>query len=117
VLLAPLRFGAGLKGKLLDAAAHGLPMVTTGMGVEGWDPGVFEGEGGGVLVARDSDEFVRLAADAYCDEALWKRLHAGALRSAQACAAAGAQHQRALRLAVADLRLGVRGQPRGVSLC
>lgn len=33
--LAPLRFGAGLKGKLLDAARCGTPSVSTSIGVEG----------------------------------------------------------------------------------
>ena len=35
VCLAPLRFGAGLKGKLLDAAKHGTPAITTSVGNEG----------------------------------------------------------------------------------
>lgn len=35
VLLAPIRFGAGLKGKLLDAMYYGLPSVTTEVGLEG----------------------------------------------------------------------------------
>jgi len=34
VCLAPLRFGAGLKGKLLDAMGCGTPSVTTGIGAE-----------------------------------------------------------------------------------
>ena len=35
MLLAPLRFGAGLKGKVVDAWAHGLPVCTTPVGAEG----------------------------------------------------------------------------------
>ena len=35
VLLAPLRFGAGLKGKLFDAMRNGLPFVSTTVGIEG----------------------------------------------------------------------------------
>lgn len=35
VLLAPLRFGAGLKGKLVDAMLAGTPSVTTDIGAEG----------------------------------------------------------------------------------
>ena len=35
VCLAPLRFGAGLKGKLLDAMLYGTPGVTTSIGAEG----------------------------------------------------------------------------------
>lgn len=35
VMLAPLRFGAGVKGKVLDAWTHGMPVVTTPIGAEG----------------------------------------------------------------------------------
>ena len=35
LMLAPLRFGAGLKGKIVDAWYHGLPVVTTPVGAEG----------------------------------------------------------------------------------
>ena len=32
---APLRFGAGLKGKVVEAWSHGTPVVTTPIGAEG----------------------------------------------------------------------------------
>ena len=35
VCLAPLRFGAGLKGKIVDSWLHGMPVVTTPIGAEG----------------------------------------------------------------------------------
>lgn len=35
VLLAPLRFGAGIKGKIIDAWSFGVPVVTTPVGSEG----------------------------------------------------------------------------------
>ena len=35
VLLSPLRFGAGIKGKLIDAMLNGTPSVTTDIGAEG----------------------------------------------------------------------------------
>src|SRR6185437_9590273 len=40
VALAPLRFGAGIKGKILDSWQAGLPVVTTPIGAEGmgWKP-------------------------------------------------------------------------------
>ena len=38
VCLAPLRFGAGLKGKVVDSWAHGTPVCTTPVGAEGMFP-------------------------------------------------------------------------------
>ncbi|WP_224745885.1 glycosyltransferase [Neiella litorisoli] len=58
VLLAPLRFGAGLKGKLLDAMCHGLPSVTTPIGAEG------------MTVAADWPGAVRSEDQAFIDEAV-----------------------------------------------
>src|SRR5690606_21041054 len=49
LLLAPLRFGAGIKGKFIDAMVNGTPSVTTEIGAEGmttkdlW-PGLVENE-------------------------------------------------------------------------
>lgn len=34
IMLAPLRFGAGIKGKFIDAMRNGLPSVTTEIGIE-----------------------------------------------------------------------------------
>lgn len=35
VSIAPLRFGAGMKGKIGEAMAHGIPVVSTAVGVQG----------------------------------------------------------------------------------
>lgn len=35
VVVVPLRFGAGVKGKVIEALQHGLPIVTTSIGAEG----------------------------------------------------------------------------------
>lgn len=35
ILVVPLRYGAGTRGKILEAMAHGLPVVTTTKGCEG----------------------------------------------------------------------------------
>lgn len=35
MVAVPLRFGAGVKGKVLEALQHGLPLVTTSIGAEG----------------------------------------------------------------------------------
>lgn len=65
-LLAPLRFGAGIKGKISDAWAAGIPVVTTPIGAEGMveadAPAGFAG-----LVARTETEFADAAAGAYLD--------------------------------------------------
>ena len=42
ICLAPLRFGAGLKGKIVDSWRNGLPVVTTPVGAEGMiDQGLY----------------------------------------------------------------------------
>jgi hypothetical protein len=62
VLLAPLRYGAGLKGKIVDAWKFGVPVVTTSVGAEGlWLDGF---EFGG-RVADTEDEFVAAAVELY----------------------------------------------------
>src|SRR5699024_7289551 len=68
LLLAPIRFGAGLKGKLVEAMQCGTPSVTTRMGAEG-----IAGElsWGGAIA--DSPEEIALAAVAfYNDRGAWK---------------------------------------------
>lgn len=66
----PLRFGAGIKLKLIDTMAAGLPFVTTPTGAEGLGLGSLED----VLVADGSDELARLALDLYRDGDLWQRV-------------------------------------------
>jgi len=62
VLLAPLRFGAGIKGKIADAWAAGTPVVTTPIGAEGMtlSTGDFTG-----MVADTEAEFVRDSVELY----------------------------------------------------
>jgi O-antigen biosynthesis protein len=47
VSVVPLRFGAGVKGKVVESLSHGLPLVSTSIGVEGM-PGLSE-----VIPVRD----------------------------------------------------------------
>jgi GT2 family glycosyltransferase len=47
IAIVPLRYGAGVKGKLIEALAAGLPIVTTAVGVQGivgWQEFVFLGD-------------------------------------------------------------------------
>ncbi len=69
VCLAPLRFGAGLKGKLIDAMEYGTPSVTTSIGAEAMH-GNLEWAG---IVADDAEQFVNAAVKLYVDENLWKK--------------------------------------------
>ncbi|HTD05151.1 glycosyltransferase [Undibacterium sp.] len=68
VCLAPLRFGAGLKGKLADAMLCGTPSVTTAIGTEGMC-GALPWAG---AVAADSAGFVAGAVALYQDPAKWQ---------------------------------------------
>jgi O-antigen biosynthesis protein len=77
VFVAPLRYGAGMKGKVGEACAYGLPVVTTSVGAEGME--LVEGED--VLIADDAETFAAAVARAYQDAELWGRLAANARRS------------------------------------
>ena len=67
VALAPLRFGAGIKGKLLDAMLCGTPSVTTPCGVEGMRTGDHWPGG----VAGSAEALAEAAVLLYDDESQW----------------------------------------------
>ncbi len=68
VSIAPLRYGAGLKGKVLEAMACGTPVVTTPIGAEGYDRDDAEA----VLVAETPREFAAATKRLLEDEAAWE---------------------------------------------
>ena len=68
VLLAPIPYGAGLKGKLFEAMQHGLPSVTTAMGAEGMHGNL---EWNGAIATYESD-FINHAIQLYTEENQWK---------------------------------------------
>ncbi|MEZ9365208.1 glycosyltransferase family 4 protein [Vibrio sp. 10N.286.49.E11] len=69
VCVAPLRFGAGIKGKLLDAMKLQTPNVTSEIGSEGMLPkGELQWPG---AVADDIDAFVEQTVALYKDEEKW----------------------------------------------
>ncbi|KAG1657341.1 hypothetical protein FOA52_003764 [Chlamydomonas sp. UWO 241] len=70
VALAPLLSGAGVKGKVNQAMALGVPVVATTIAVEG----MHAVAGRDCLVAASLDEFARHAHQVYNDPALWARL-------------------------------------------
>jgi glycosyltransferase involved in cell wall biosynthesis len=69
VCLAPLRFGAGIKGKLLDAMLAGTPNVTSTIGAESMH-GIMDWSG---FIADEIDDFVRDAIELYTNESTWKK--------------------------------------------
>jgi glycosyltransferase involved in cell wall biosynthesis len=75
VFVAPLRWGAGIKGKIGETMAHGLPAVVTTVGAEGMDLL----DGSQVMIADDPEEFANKVVEAYTSEDVWRRLSAGGL--------------------------------------
>lgn len=68
IVLAPLRFGAGIKGKLTEAMVFGAPSVTTSIGAEGMH-GQLPWNG---FVTDDFEDFAQKAVALYTDQKLWK---------------------------------------------
>ncbi|WP_369804817.1 glycosyltransferase [Flavobacterium sp. 9] len=69
VVLAPIRFGAGLKGKLLEAMQCGTPSMTTTIGSEAMHADLpWNG-----FITDDVEAFAKKAVDLYHDENLWKQ--------------------------------------------
>ncbi|MDO3694312.1 glycosyltransferase [Wenyingzhuangia sp. chi5] len=67
VCLAPMRFGAGLKGKLIDAMQNNTPFITTEIGSEGMF-GDFDLKN---CIANTEEDFINKAIQLYTDENLW----------------------------------------------
>ncbi len=70
VLVAPLRYGAGMKGKVGEAMSSGIPVVTTSIGAEGM--GLIDGEN--ILIADTPEEFTDKVAIIYHDKDLWNKI-------------------------------------------
>jgi len=69
ICLAPLRFGAGIKGKLLDAMIVGTPNITTDIGAEG----MYDNEQWPGAISNDIKDFVDQAVHLYQDEQSWNK--------------------------------------------
>ena len=69
VVLAPLRFGAGIKGKLLEAMQCGTPSVTSSIGAEAM-AGDLDWNG---FIKDNANEFVDVAVTLYKDKKIWER--------------------------------------------
>jgi GT2 family glycosyltransferase len=70
VMIAPIRYGAGIRGKITESMSFGLPVVTTNMGGEGLDMV----EGDSILFANSPEEFASKTARIYTDKDLWNKI-------------------------------------------
>lgn len=68
--LAPLRYGAGVKGKVNLSMAHGQPVVATSAAVEG----MHLRDGQDVLVGDSPQAYAAAVVRLYTDESLWRTL-------------------------------------------
>ncbi|MES2811524.1 MAG: glycosyltransferase [Bacteroidota bacterium] len=67
IMLAPLRFGAGVKGKLIEAMKVGTPSVTTAIGAEG----ISNAADWNGFVTDDVDDFIQKSVLLYQNQSLW----------------------------------------------
>ncbi len=77
IAVAPLRFGAGVKGKVNMSMSYGQPVVATGIAVEG----MHAQNGREVLVADSAEDFAAEVVRLYQDEALWQKLSENGLKN------------------------------------
>lgn len=77
--VAPLRYGAGVKGKVVSSLSAGVPCVATPVAVEGM--GLRDGDG--VLVASTPEQMAERVLRAHADPGLWARLSAAGLAHAR----------------------------------
>lgn len=70
VFVAPVRFGAGVKGKIGDSLSYGLPVVTTSVGAEGM--GLSNREQ--AMIADTAEDFAKAVVEVYQNGELWQRL-------------------------------------------
>lgn len=74
VVIAPLRFGAGLKGKVVEAMRHGVPVVTTSIGAQGLRDATC------LSVADDPAAFGAALSHLVADQDAWRTASIGGQR-------------------------------------
>jgi glycosyltransferase involved in cell wall biosynthesis len=78
--VAPLRFGAGIKGKINQSMGFGVPVVATSLAVEGM-PLINRKD---ILVADEPADFAQALIELYESEELWKRVSENGIRKTRA---------------------------------
>ena len=67
LFVAPLRFGAGIKGKIGQSLEHSLPLVTTDVGAEGFDFGNQKQ----IMIANNTEAIAQKVINLYTNKVLW----------------------------------------------
>jgi hypothetical protein len=75
--IAPLRYGAGVKGKVNQSMAHGVPVVATSIAAEG----MHLVHNQDVLIADTATDFAQAIVNLHDDQALWERIVDGGRRN------------------------------------
>ena len=70
LMVAPLRYGAGVKGKIGQAFEYYLPVITTDIGAEGMNLT----DNHHAIITNDSTEFANKIVELYENEVLWQKL-------------------------------------------
>jgi glycosyltransferase involved in cell wall biosynthesis len=78
--VAPLRFGAGVKGKVNMSMSYGQPVVATPIAIEG----MHAEAGRDVLIAETPEAFAEEVLRAYRDPELWQQLSEHGLANVEA---------------------------------
>jgi O-antigen biosynthesis protein len=79
LFVAPLRYGAGMKGKIGHSLSYGLPTVTTAIGAEGM--GLVSGLN--ALIEDRAEIFAESILSLYNDEALWSQISQNSIKAVE----------------------------------
>ena len=79
VSVAPLRYGAGIKGKIGSAMAIGLPVVATSLAAEGMSLT----DGTNILIADGAEDLAEAIMRVYQDESLWRLVSEASVKFAE----------------------------------
>ena len=72
LFVAPLRYGAGIKGKIGQSFEYSLPVVTTSIGAEGFDFGEFKDQ----MIANNAQNIANKIIELYSNGTLWNAVSA-----------------------------------------
>ena len=107
VAIVPLRFGAGVKGKVVQALSHGLPLVTTTTGAQG-----IPGLAGVVAVHDEVDALVASLQTLLVDDSAWLARSQAQMAFARAHFSPDAMRRSVLEaLAAAEASAGFEARP------